>query len=106
MRNFPHTPMTIKARLGSKIDQVLLLMEKCLEDTQLSSDKRYKMASDYISLFLRMDNEKRKEEDHRETMKNKKLNNLKSEYIISELEEASGSDGYENQSNFSTKVVQ
>ena len=39
-------------------------------------------------------------------MKNKKFNNLKSEYIISELEEASGSDGYENQSNFSTKVVQ
>lgn len=99
------TPMTIKARMNKNIEKALDVMEKCLSDTTLSSDKRYKIASDYISVYLRMDNEKRKEEEHRESMRNKKLNNLKSEFQLAELEETLDSGEQQGSSNFSTKVV-
>lgn len=83
----------------------LKILEECLEDKTLTSDKRYKIASDYISLYLRMDNEKRKEEEHRESMRLKKLNSLQAEYKVSELEEQTS--GYEdmNTGKFSTTVV-
>lgn len=103
--NKPHTPMTIKAKMNKNIEKALEVMETALSDTKLSSDKRYKIASDYISLYLRMENEKRKEEEHRETMRGKKLNNIKSEYMISEIEEGYDSVEQQGGSNFSTKVV-
>jgi hypothetical protein len=101
-----HTPMTIKARMNKNIEKALEVMELALSDVSLSSDKRYKIASDYISVYLRMDNEKRKEEDHRESMRGKKLNNIKSEFQISEIEEGfdTNQDTTSNPS-FSTKVV-
>lgn len=100
-----HTPQSIKTRLNSYVDEALKIMEECLKDTQVDSDKRYRMASDFISVFLRMDNEKRKEEDHRESMRLKKINTLKSEFQLSELEGTSSDTDYQTSGTFSTKVV-
>lgn len=106
MAKLPHTPVTIKTRLNTYVEDALRIMEECLKDVSSTPDKRFKMASDYISMYLRMDSEKRKEEDHRETLRQKKLNNLKTEYIVSEFEEQEYSEKSDDTKNrFSSKVV-
>ena len=66
----------IRARLNRNVEKALDVMEKCLNDSSLNSKDRYKIASDYLGWFVKIENELLKAEEHRENMKFKKLNTL------------------------------
>lgn len=66
----------IRARLNKNVERALDVMERCLNDSSLNSKDRYKIASDYLGWFVKIENELLKAEEHRENMKFKKLNTL------------------------------
>lgn len=75
----------VRARLQKNVEKALDIMENCMADTSLNSKDRYKIASDYLGWFIKIENEIMKAEDHRESMKLKRLTTLIKEVEYDEL---------------------
>lgn len=71
----------IRARLNKNVEKALDIMEQCMSNPSIPPKDRYKIASDYLGWFVKIENELMKSEEHREAMKLRKLNTL-----IKELE--------------------
>lgn len=102
----PETAKTIKSKLNSNVRYALEVMQTCLEDKELSSDKRYKIASDYLSLYFRMDSEVRKEEEHRINMRYKRVQHLKAEYDLENLQKPISGDEEKPKNSFSPEYME
>ena len=55
------------------IEQMNLALERMCKDTQVSDKDKLNATQNYIALYLRLENEKMREIEHREAMKLKKL---------------------------------
>lgn len=75
----------VRARLQKNVEKALDIMETCMADTRLNPKDRYKIASDYLGWFIKIENEIMKAEDHRESMKLKRLTTLIKEVEYDEL---------------------
>lgn len=99
----------VRARLNANVEKALDIMEQCMNDLRLNSKDRYKIASDYLGWFVKIENEIMKAEEHREAMKLRKLNSLiktlEYEDLLEERRESEKDDS-STQSNFSPNVQQ
>lgn len=99
----------IRARLNANVERALDIMEQCMNDLKLNAKDRYKIASDYLGWFVKIENEIMKAEEHREAMKLRKLNSLiktlEYEDLLEERREGEKDDS-STQSNFSPNVQQ
>lgn len=99
----------VRARLNANVETALDIMEQCMNDLRLNSKDRYKIASDYLGWFVKIENEIMKAEEHREAMKLRKLNSLiktiEYEDLLEERRESEKDDS-STQSNFSPNVQQ
>lgn len=91
----------IRARLNSNVEKALDIMEQCMSNTSISPKDRYKIASDYLGWFVKIENEIMKAEEHREAMKLRKLTTLIKEVEYEDiLEERNKEDQPSNESKF------
>lgn len=95
----------IRARLNKNVERALSMMESCMNDSSLSSKDRYKIASDYLGWFVKIESEIMKSDEHREAMKLRKLNTLIREIEYEDLLDEKKDDLVPNQdSRFSTQM--
>ena len=105
-----HTNKTLKNKLNTNIDKVIKIMEECLETNanEINPKDRFNMASQYLSLYLRLGNEIMKEEVHREDMKQRRTNGLIKEHQLAIIEDEANQSGQpdnDNNPNFTTQYV-
>lgn len=95
----------IRARLNKNVERALSIMESCMNDSSLNSKDRYKIASDYLGWFVKIESEIMKSDEHREAMKLRKLNTLIREIEYEDLLDEKKDDLVPNQdSRFSTQM--
>ena len=107
MSSIPESFTSIKAKMNRNvkfaIEQMNLALENLCNDTQVSAKEKLKASQDFLSMYLRLENEIMKEAEHREIMKQRKLNTKIKQHEVSEIEEDSVDKGFKpvNQSKFS-----
>lgn len=75
----------IRARLNKNVEKALDIMEQCMSNPSIPAKDRYKIASDYLGWFIKIENELMKAEEHREAMKLRKLNTFIKEIEYEDL---------------------
>ena len=108
MSNIPVTFQQLKSRMNSNVlfalEQMNEALEKACRDPEYSIKEKFRMTQEYLALFIRLENEIMKQEDHRETMKHRRLNTKIKQHEVDQIEDEEKSTvngGYENQTGFS-----
>lgn len=105
--NFTSIQAKMNKNMKFAIEQMNLALEAICKDTNVSASAKFKVTTEYLSLYMRLENEKMKEAEHKEVLAHKKLSN-KLKRI--EVQEADGTnDGIRDitssRANFSSKMV-
>lgn len=103
----PETFQSIKSKMNGKIRFVVEQMNEALDEICTSKEytakDKLKATQEYLSVFLRLENEIQKELEHKEVIKNRRLTNKIKQIEVSELEDNQFTDSIKpiNQSKFS-----
>lgn len=107
MSNIPESFFSIKSKMNRNVkfavEQMNLALEAICNDPTMGAKDKLKATQDFLSMYLRLENEIMKEAEHKETIKNRKLTNKIKQHEVLELEEDSVDKGFKpvNQSKFS-----
>lgn len=107
--NLPEDFRSIKAKMNGKVSFAVEHMNNALvnlcEDPSVKSKDKLKATQDYLALFMKLENEIQREKEHKEMMKQRKLNTRIKEVEVFNAENPSGSvDVAVNASKFSPKM--
>jgi len=109
VKRLPITTAQIKAKMNSSMELAIKMagdaLEEVSQDLEAKPTTKFKMAQDYIAMFISVDNHIMKEENHRAEKKLKALNEQIKRHDLNE-KEGVGSDNQDefkpvNQSKFS-----
>lgn len=107
----PETFLSIKAKMNSNIKFAIEEMNKSLEemcaDVETKPKDKLKATQDYLALYLRLENEIMREREHKEIMKQRKLNTKIKQSEVAKIEDEELSDGFKpvNQVKFSATMM-
>lgn len=96
----------LKLKMGGNVLFALEEMNKALlsacADPLTSNKEKFRMTQDYLALYVRLENEIQKQEDHRESMRYRKMVSKIKQHELNELDEDSLTDSIRpiNQSKF------
>lgn len=110
MSNIPESFTSIKAKMNKNvrfaIDQMNLALENLCTDPMVSAKEKLKASQDFLAMYMRLENEIMKEQEHKEVMKHRRLNTKIKQAEVDELEESNLDKSLKpiNQSKFSTTM--
>lgn len=93
----------IRAKLNKNVERALEIMESCMNDSRLNPKDRYKIASDYLGWFVKIENELMKAEEHKEAMKLRRLNTMIRQIELDDILEERRADEEASESTASRK---
>lgn len=106
MSNIPESFTSIKAKMNKNvrfaIDQMNLALESLCVDPLVSAKEKLKASQDFLAMYMRLENEIMKEQEHKEVMKHRRLNTKIKQAEVNELEETTIDKNFKpvNQSKF------
>lgn len=102
---------SIKAKMNNNVSVAVDAMNVALQDIianeDISAKVKLKVSQDYLGLYLKLINEEMKESEHREIMRQRKLNTLIKQDEVRNLQEDKEGAGQEtvNQAKFSPTMI-
>lgn len=107
--NLPEDFRSIKAKMNGKVGFAIEHMNSALvnlcEDSAVKAKDKLKATQDYLALFMKLENEIQREKEHREMMKQRRLNTRIKEVEVLNVENPSGTvDTAVNAAKFSPKM--
>lgn len=102
-RTLPESLTSVKSKVNTKVKFALEQMNKALEEicasTDTSAKDKFKIAQDYVLLYIRLENEVMKEAEHKENMKQKKFETKIKQYRALEAADQAGEGGKDTTQN-------
>ena len=94
--SLPESFTSIQAKMNKNvkfaIDQMNSSLEAICADEKVSASSKFKVATEYLTLYMRLENEKMKEAEHKEILKNRKLSNKLKQVEVDEVSGVTSSD--------------
>ena len=106
----PETFSTIKSKMNGNIrfaiEQMNLALDEVCASREYTAKDKLKATQDYLSMFMRLENEIMKEQEFKETMKHRKLTTKIKQAEVADIEEKDITTGLTplNRSKFSPSM--